>query len=241
MDMDTFTFRPGQWVDLFVPNMFKVGGFSIASTPTQLSSQGIIDIAVKCLPTTKNEIVHYLHKEASIGCSVFMRIGGEFKFQGDDVHGSRLLRRSLFLAGGVGITPLFSMVQHVDDLVSKHPVSNTLKPAAIFMHSCQQEEELIFKPQLDQLQSASANLIQPHYFVTRNPESQWTRRITEDTILDALNALQSNTPLDETDSIYDGIDVYLCGPPTFEQAMLQYLDKARAQGYRIRLQHEKWW
>ncbi|KAK5883832.1 hypothetical protein CesoFtcFv8_020114 [Champsocephalus esox] len=42
-----FSFKAGQWVDLFIPGVEKVGGFSMCSGPGLLQREGIVELAVK--------------------------------------------------------------------------------------------------------------------------------------------------------------------------------------------------
>ena len=41
------TFKPGQWVDVTIPDIDTVGGFSMCSTPLALRTKGILELAVK--------------------------------------------------------------------------------------------------------------------------------------------------------------------------------------------------
>merc|ERR1711871_775014 len=46
-DRAGFSFRPGQWVDTFIPGCDTVGGFSFASTPSLLERDGVFQLTVK--------------------------------------------------------------------------------------------------------------------------------------------------------------------------------------------------
>jgi ferredoxin-NADP reductase len=46
-DKDRFHFKPGQWVDVFIPGVSVVGGFSITSTPKRLKDSSTIQLAIK--------------------------------------------------------------------------------------------------------------------------------------------------------------------------------------------------
>ena len=43
-----FAFAPGQWVDLFAPSApDQPGGFSLASPPSLLAREGVVELAVR--------------------------------------------------------------------------------------------------------------------------------------------------------------------------------------------------
>ncbi|XP_062514632.1 oxidoreductase NAD-binding domain-containing protein 1-like [Corticium candelabrum] len=47
IENSSFTFKSGQWVDVFIPGVAVVGGFSITSTPQFLQDHHQIQLAVK--------------------------------------------------------------------------------------------------------------------------------------------------------------------------------------------------
>ncbi|KAK7071306.1 Oxidoreductase NAD-binding domain-containing protein 1, partial [Halocaridina rubra] len=46
-DNPHFNFKAGQWVDMFIPGIETVGGFSMYSSPSQLAENGTIDLGIK--------------------------------------------------------------------------------------------------------------------------------------------------------------------------------------------------
>ena len=73
-----------------------------------------------------------------------IRAGGDFYYTIDntDKHSGDLL----LLAGGVGINPLYSILQHFQHLHSSHESPNHgCIPKATFMYSARNTDELIFK------------------------------------------------------------------------------------------------
>ncbi|KAG7176688.1 Oxidoreductase NAD-binding domain-containing protein 1-like [Homarus americanus] len=42
-----FTFKAGQWIDMFIPGMETVGGFSMYSCPTHLAETGTLQLGIK--------------------------------------------------------------------------------------------------------------------------------------------------------------------------------------------------
>ncbi|XP_076069731.1 oxidoreductase NAD-binding domain-containing protein 1-like isoform X5 [Oratosquilla oratoria] len=55
-----FYFKAGQWVDMFIPGLETVGGFSMYSDPAQLENDGTIDLGIKF---TKWPPAFWVHKQ----------------------------------------------------------------------------------------------------------------------------------------------------------------------------------
>ena len=127
---DGFSFEAGQ----FVPLRVRVDGreyvrcYSISSSP---ASVGYLEISVKRLGIVSNA----LHATARPGAIVSIKApNGKFKYPaGDD-------RPIVLLAGGVGITPLMSMVRHAVQAEPSRPVT--------LFYSAQDERSLAFRDDL---------------------------------------------------------------------------------------------
>ncbi|XP_014673721.1 PREDICTED: oxidoreductase NAD-binding domain-containing protein 1-like, partial [Priapulus caudatus] len=52
------SFKAGQWVDLTIPGVEEVGGFSICSSPMKLQMCGIVDLAVQASDASPSTWVH---------------------------------------------------------------------------------------------------------------------------------------------------------------------------------------
>ncbi|TGO28725.1 hypothetical protein BPAE_0024g00730 [Botrytis paeoniae] len=132
------TWKPGQWIDLYLPGIQRPGGFSIVNIPPSQSSSLIddlkeekgrgIELAIQ-KPILKvnsggkiSEQVSWLFQPSSeiLGKEVAVRIGGSFIWPPSfwDEKGSKGHRkeqvengnRVVFIAGGMGINPLMSMI-----------------------------------------------------------------------------------------------------------------------------------
>uniref|UniRef100_A0A4W5QET8 Oxidoreductase NAD-binding domain containing 1 n=1 Tax=Hucho hucho TaxID=62062 RepID=A0A4W5QET8_9TELE len=112
-----FTFRAGQWVDVFIPGMEKVGGFSVCSSPGLLQREGVIELAVKY---TQHPPAHWIHTKCTMDSHVAMRVGGNLFF---DPLRSNPCVDLLLMAGGVGINPLYSILLHAADLLQQNPAN----------------------------------------------------------------------------------------------------------------------
>ncbi|GBF95256.1 hypothetical protein Rsub_08287 [Raphidocelis subcapitata] len=104
VDPGTFSFSAGQWVDFWAPGTKQIGGFSITSTPEELRETGTFDLAVKA---TQHPVAQWLASQAAPGAKVHVRVGGTFTLRPESLQPGR---PSLFVAGGIGVTPLVSMI-----------------------------------------------------------------------------------------------------------------------------------
>jgi NAD(P)H-flavin reductase len=122
-------FLPGQWLDVYAPGVSKAGGFTIVSAPSAArpvpaataaaaapQRPGYLELAVQRSPD--NPPAAYLWTEpasAILGAVLQVRVGGSFVWPpplGDPAAIANL-RRVVFVAGGVGINPLISMLAHL--------------------------------------------------------------------------------------------------------------------------------
>ena len=105
-----FSFRPGQWIDLQVPIEGKnIGGYTIISS---VHEKGYIDIAVR--ESTTHPVTKFLHQILQIGDHLNISHGRGNFFITDEL----LLGPLTFLAGGIGITPILSMLRSVDKSIT---------------------------------------------------------------------------------------------------------------------------
>eukprot|EP00967_Tisochrysis_lutea_P106600 scaffold163596_cov32-Tisochrysis_lutea.AAC.1 len=73
-----FSHQPGQWVDVFLPEIDAVGGYSIASAPSQVSEMGSITLAIKAAAHAPTE---WMHRHATAGTELLLRPGGSFIYE----------------------------------------------------------------------------------------------------------------------------------------------------------------
>ena len=122
-------FKPGQWVDFFVSleGAEGVGGYSITSSP---SIQDSIGLAIK-LDEGDHPVTNWLHKEARVGDSVEISLGGDFYYTPD------MIDPIVLIAGGIGLTPLMSIVRAIAE--SGQPPPTTL------IYSVSTPSEILFR------------------------------------------------------------------------------------------------
>lgn len=127
VDASAVSFKPGQWVDFFIPDDPVVGGYSITSTPDVLRATNRLELVVK---KSEHPPAKWIHSNAcSVGAQVDVSVGGSFYYDDDtsrsiesDSSGRKEVaanlpdspeRRVLLIAGGIGATPVASIFRHV--------------------------------------------------------------------------------------------------------------------------------
>ena len=147
-------FKPGQWVDFFVTieGAEAIGGYSITSSP---SVQTSIGLAIK-LDDGDHPVTNWLHKEAQVGDKVEISLGGDFYYT-PDMRGPIVL-----IAGGIGLTPLMSIVRAIAE--SDRPTPATL------IYSASTPSEILFRQDLEDIASHNPNI--SLVFTITRPEGQ---------------------------------------------------------------------
>ncbi|KAK5627264.1 hypothetical protein RRF57_002979 [Xylaria bambusicola] len=131
-DAPPIRFLPGQWLDVYIPGVETAGGFTITSTPREARlahppmgenkySAGenraspkreegpFLELAVQKSPDNPPAAWLYGSPSAIIGQELRVRVGGGFVWPPPGIN-VRSLRRVVFVAGGVGVNPLVSML-----------------------------------------------------------------------------------------------------------------------------------
>lgn len=220
-------FKAGQWVDMFIPGVDTVGGFSMCSSPDLLESTHSMELAVKY---SKHPPAYWIHTQCTVGSQVSLRVGGDF-FYDDANHGELDL---LLIAGGVGINPLLSIINHVTCLHNKggDPDRASKTTRVMLLYSARNIEELIFKKSLDEISSLDS-LVKCQYFVTR-----------EENITSGGNISDKRISSQDISSCFDWLrkdktQVFICGP----SPMIQDSEKMLLSiGLGLdRIMYEKWW
>jgi ferredoxin-NADP reductase len=190
-----FSYLPGQFLSLTVRPAGKDGqpvrrSYTIASSPTQ---RDYVEITVKRVE--QGVMSGYLHERVKEGdCLEFTAPFGSFTFTG------RAADSIVLIGGGVGITPLMTVVRYLTD----HGW-----PKDIFLlYSCRTSRDFIFREELQYLQRRYANL---HVVanMTRAAGTEWmgpTGRLTKELIAQNVPNLATRR-------------IHLCGPPPMMEAV----------------------
>lgn len=213
-DQQNFKFHPGQWVDihLTIDDETHNCGYSITSIP---SDNNTIEVAVKLAPELK--LTEHLHKNSNAGDEVFISNAQGAVFLPEDISGPYV-----FIAGGVGITPLYSMIQHINSAQPATPVT--------LIYSVTTPEEFLFEEELKTLAKRNPNF---RIFATitraKKHKEKFSDRINSEMLLSIELPVSAN--------------YYLCGPPQMVDDVVNILNTLQNElgitGSNIH--YDKWW
>ncbi|XP_060579511.1 oxidoreductase NAD-binding domain-containing protein 1-like [Ruditapes philippinarum] len=222
-----FSFKAGQWVDMFIPGVETIGGFSMCSSPLRLTEDQCLDLAVKY---SEHPPAYWVHTKCKVREQVKIRVGGDFFFDPAVQKDVDLL----LIAGGVGINPVYSIINEVADL-NKGDSSSRFSGKVKLLFSARTTDELVFKEQLNIIQNNNEH-INCQFHVTREKET--THKIG-DVLL--LNKRIQTGDLDKSFNWLrkENTCVYICGPShMIEDVELSLLQLNIA---KQRIKYEKWW
>lgn len=184
-DKPDYYFQPGQWIDLHANISGKnIGGYTITSTPSQKNS---IELIVR--QSMHHPVTIFLHQENLIGTKVLITEGqGKFILKP-----SSLKIPPLFIAGGIGITPLLSMAKTLEEKQLDYQL----------LYSIRSNEDNILK--MEQLKYVQT-------FITGKNTTTYPHQ--ENRRINALDILNTRS-IDR--------DIYICGPRKMIDEFNQYL------------------
>ena len=200
-------FRPGQFLVLKIPSGDPKGhvlrNYSLSGSPEDRSHYRISvkreAAAGPGLPIGLGS--GHLHDTVSVGD--LLTVDGP---RGEFVLDEESDRPVVLLSGGVGLTPMVSMLSAL--------VQRSKRPG-YFLHACENGDVHALRDEVNHLVSQRDNLMA--HFCYRQPtdKDRAAQRFDSEGVFNR-GLLQSLLPLDD-------YDFYLCGPPPFMQAMYQTL------------------
>ncbi|KAK6379942.1 hypothetical protein LTS17_006016 [Exophiala oligosperma] len=253
-----------QYIDLYIPNVDVVGGFTITSPPQSASSQQHhqadphIELAIQDSPT--NPPAAYLWRPVPeiLDSTVTFRVGGNFAYPPLTLDRDQCanIDRVVFVAGGVGINPIMSMISAMDEMGTRSKLGGMVKTVRV-LYTARREhsqgggdrakkEEVLFEKRLNDVARKWSSHQQVDYQYTffetsgsGGPDAQETvaenithryRRINHDDLFQALGP---------EDTRHNAV-VYVCGLPTMTDEFVELLKKAKCMDEK-RVLCEKWW
>lgn len=210
-------FQPGQFLVFRIPvtgeRKFVLRNYSISCSP---SCKGSYRITVKReaapTPGIPNGLSScYLHDDIEVGD--LLEAAGP---RGDFVLDRSSKRPVVLLSGGVGLTPMVSMLQELAVGTERQ---------VFFIHACENGDVHALRDEVNELAASRAGV--DVHFCYRSPTERDTaagRHHSEGIISREL--LQSLLPLDD-------YDIYLCGPPPFMQAVYRIICDLGVPKHRI--------
>lgn len=206
-------FEPGQFLTLKIMPKDADKPLTRTYTVSSAPSEAHYRISVK----REGRVSNFLHDEISTGSIIDIKAPkGAFTMDMDE------RRPAVLLAGGVGITPMMSMIRQaaIDGFARRHHRPITL------IHAAQTTQQRAFLKELNQLQEQSDGAL-TYLSVISDPAENETAGVhyhAKGFVTAAL--LQKLLPIDD-------YDFYLCGPPGFMQAMYDILIKLGVRDGRI--------
>ena len=200
-----FNYLPGQWAFITIgpESMQKTKPLSFSSSPTE-------DFLEVTKRLTGHDFSNTLN-ELKVGDKAIIH-GPYGKLILDENH-----EKICMLSGGIGITPLHSMIRYATD--------KELKTSIILLYSNRFDESIAFKDDFDEMQKRNLNF-KMIITITR-PGQAWkgfTGRINQEMI--------EKTVPDYLDRLF-----YTCGPSPMVDAMVALLSRMGIPGTQIKQEY----
>jgi ferredoxin-NADP reductase len=183
-----FEFKPGQYMTVTIKSgdIELMHPFSISSSPTD---QDFIEFTKK-LTTSE-----YSTRLREMNYGDWAQIDGPYgKFTCECEY-----EKILLLAGGIGITPFFSIMKYCTD--------NKKTTNIVLVYGSRSEQEIAFRQQIDEMQASNSNL--RVIYILNQASSSWKGRVGFVT-----TELIQQEVSDYRDRVF-----YACGPPVMVSAM----------------------
>ncbi|KAF2703976.1 hypothetical protein K504DRAFT_391407 [Pleomassaria siparia CBS 279.74] len=262
-------FLPGQWLDVYVPGIAKAGGFTITSSPrdavpsySDSASKLFLELAVQKSPNNPPAAWLWQPVNSIRGKELQVRVGGNFVWPPPGVNMGGI-SRAVFIAGGVGINPLVSMLSVIlkEDPSLDVCLMYSTKLPRIPSRSAKPSEVLFLPRILELFGSAHARHGRRNYsrielFFTSSGEGEMDDEEEYpnfDEILESLGA--PDLPVVISPNRMAALDVsinvgtkdeqrksvfYVCGPPDMTDEITKFLGRQHDVD-KARVLCEKWW
>ncbi|KAL4811266.1 hypothetical protein BDV18DRAFT_129002 [Aspergillus unguis] len=280
---EPLTFFPGQWLDVHIPSVSNAGGFSITSTPADanlflslepsaelapaevevappLDPRGrepYVELAVQNAPSNPASAWLWRPKEEILGKELCIRVGGSFVWPPSDIK-LEGIRNAVFVAGGVGINPIISMLSHLNNndestgryhpSLNIHILYSSKLPDATSPESAL--DQVLFLPRLREIVRSQSQFHrlritldlflsnlqdQSSSLLRQTPEDLaiHPRRINQEDLKKAVSGNGVQFAPDET-------VCYVCGPPQMTDEVVGTVT-GLLNGQKERVFYEKWW
>jgi ferredoxin-NADP reductase len=200
-----FSYKPGQYMMITIRSNEKelLHPFSLSSSPTE---HEFIEFTKK-LTTSEYSI-----RLKSMKPLDWVSIDGPYgKFTCECEY-----EKILFLAGGIGITPFFSIIKYCTD--------NNLGTSIVLFYGARNQNEIAFKEELDEMQEKNPNL--RVIYILNDPLVGWSGK----TGFVSVDLVKVEVP-DFTDRVF-----YACGPPAMVAAMQRAVKAMGLPDSQLRLE-----
>ncbi|KAF2756496.1 ferredoxin reductase-like protein [Pseudovirgaria hyperparasitica] len=233
----TIKFLPGQWLDVHIPGIYKAGGFTLTSTPEDLSPSTddeypYLELAIQNAPSNPAAAWLWRPQHEILKSDLDVRVGGSFTWPPSTIKPERI-HKVVLVAGGIGINPLISICS----ALSRSSHINSIK-VLYSTRLTTSSSKVLFLERLNALsQKQSTTTVQ--LFLTgstpleRTCESMKAAKLQRIRLDDLIDAIGPATGRAST-------ICYVCGPSKMTDDVVKYL--AAQEGMdRSRVLCEKWW
>lgn len=204
---DWRAYRPGQFLVFRIPVSKETAGakdhvlrnYSVSGAPGVAGSYRI-SVKREAAPTQglpAGVSSCFLHDEVEVG-DVLSAEGP----RGDFVLDTSSNRPVVLLSGGVGLTPMVSML---------HALASAPDRRVVFIHACENGEVHAFREEVSALTAARSGMAVHFCYRFPTERDRSDRKFHSEGVV-SRETLQRLLPLDD-------YDFYLCGPPPFMQAV----------------------
>lgn len=204
-----FAFEPGQFmnVEVEIDGRVETRSYTISSSPARPER---VAISVKRIPG--GLVSNHLHERLKPGTEIRAQLP-----LGDFSTARHPARKYLFLAAGVGVTPLMSMLRAEDDRATGSDV--------VFVNTARRPEDIVFRRELEAI-AARNRAVRLAHVVTgegRDPWTGWRGRIDRAMLAAMVPDLAER-------------EVFVCGPDGFMASVRAML---AALGFDMKRHHEE--
>ena len=194
LDATELNYKPGQYVDIKIPESDDVRSFSMANLPN-----GKLEFMIKAYPDGK---FSSLLSEGKIAEGHELQVTGPY--------GVFTLRRNsdrplLFIGGGAGMAPILALLRALADQGSERQ--------AVYYYGARGPKDLFHLDELRELEERLPNFTFVPALSDCDEEEDW----------DGERGLITDVVARREDSL-EGMDAYLCGPPPMVDAAIAMLD-----------------
>jgi propane monooxygenase reductase component len=198
------TFAPGQYVDIHVPGTDETRSFSMANTPAQ---RDYLEFIIKLYP---GGLFSGL-LEGSLKVGDPLDVTGPY---GTCVLRDRSERDLIFMGGGAGMAPLWSLITALGETNSKRKIS--------FYYGARAPRDLFFANEIASMGGRLANFRSQLALSEVGPDQSWDGEVGM--ITDVAD--RSEPDLTEHEA-------YICGPPPMVDAAIALLERRGIPPERI--------
>ena len=180
--------------------------------PRRPQSRRTFSLAVK-QDDSDHPVTNWLHEDAKVGDEVEVALGGDFIYEPDEAESVVLI------AGGIGLTPLMSIVRSANELAARTHLT--------LVYSASTPDELLFRDELESI-AAGNSRIRLIFTVTQPAPDSW------DGHRERIDADLLKTESVDLDALF-----FVCGPPAMIRAMIAMLRDLGVP--RTQIRYEQWW